>query len=55
MGNAAYDKRYHFQSEREKMDIQQMALGQLGCHLENIKLALYLTPNKFQMDLLNVK
>lgn len=32
-----------------------MAVGQLGCHLENIKLVLYLTPNKFQMDLLNVK
>lgn len=35
--------------------IQQMALGPLGFHLENIKLAPYLTPNKFQMALLNVR
>lgn len=36
--------------------IQQTALGQMRLpHLENVRLALYLIPNKFQMYLLNVQ
>lgn len=40
---------------RRAETIYQMALGQLGCHLENIKLTLYLIPNQFQMDPFGIK
>lgn len=40
---------------RRAETIYQMALGQMGCHLENIKLTLYLIPNQFQMDPFGIK